>query len=79
MAVVKERVEGITPEVLADFNKMPEVLTAPEVAKILGISKSNAYNIFKEDDFPAIHLGQKRKVVTKESLRNWLTAKSKIE
>lgn len=50
---------------------------APEVAQLLGISRSAAYNLMHREDFPSFHIGR-RWLVTKDSLHAWLKDKSKI-
>lgn len=47
------------------------VYNVPEVAELLGISKSYAYQLVKEKRIPVLDLGR-RKVIPKESLEGWL-------
>lgn len=42
-----------------------------EVAKLLGINTTAAYELAKRKDFPAIRVG-KRIIVPKEAFRSWL-------
>lgn len=46
-------------------------LNAPEVAKLLGISRSSAYNLMHRTDFPSFNIGR-RWLVTQENLYVWL-------
>lgn len=50
---------------------MQEVLTAREMANYLKISRSHAYALLASDDFPTLHIGN-RKLVTMENLQNWM-------
>ena len=45
--------------------------SAPEVAQLLGISRSAAYNLMHRDDFPSFRIG-KRWLVRDSSLHEWL-------
>ena len=51
---------------------------APEVAQLLGISRSAAYNLMRRDDFPSFRIG-KRWLVRDSSLNEWLEKQSEIE
>lgn len=51
---------------------------APEVAQLLGISRSAAYNLIHRDDFPSFRIG-KRWLVRDSSLNEWLEKQSEIE
>lgn len=46
------------------------VVTIPEAAKLLGISRSFAYELVKRGDLPVVRLGR-RQLVPKEAL-SWL-------
>lgn len=49
-----------------------------EVAELLGISKSYAYHLAKENKLPILELG-KRKIILKVSLERWLQEKTSIK
>lgn len=51
---------------------------APEVAQLLGISRSAAYNLMHRDDFPSFRIG-KRWLVRDSSLNEWLEKQSEIK
>lgn len=44
--------------------------SVPEVAEILGISRSLAYKMVKEKKIPALEIG-KRRVIPKKELQKW--------
>ena len=48
------------------------ILTIPQAAKLLGISRNLAYDLAKQGKIPVIHLGQKRVVVPKAALEKML-------
>ena len=47
------------------------VYTVTEVAELLGISRSYAYEMVKEKKLPVLDLGR-RKVIPKSSLDEWI-------
>ncbi len=55
----------------SDYNNLPLTLSAEDISKVLGISKSACYNIFRREDFPAIIIG-KRKLVSRDKFLEWL-------
>lgn len=46
-------------------------ISVPEMAKVLGISRSMAYTLVNRADFPSARLGQ-RIVVPVDALKDWL-------
>lgn len=61
--------------VITSYDQLPIVLSVKTVAKILGISESKAYELFRSKDFPVIILGR-RKLVAKDKLIEWLNMKA---
>lgn len=58
---------------MKEINKddLPITLTVPEVAEILRINKSKAYELSHRDNFPAFNIGR-RIVIPREAFFNWL-------
>lgn len=54
-------------------NDLALILSAPPAAEFLGISRSLAYQLFRQKDFPTIQIGH-RKLVRREALLAWLDA-----
>lgn len=50
--------------------------SAPELAILLGISRSAAYNLMHRADFPSFRIG-KRLLVKRDKLTEWLDAQDK--
>ena len=48
-----------------------ELITVPEMAKILKISRSKAYDLIKQKDFPIIRIGKCIRI-NQNLLLNWL-------
>lgn len=57
---------------------LPAVLSASDVALILGISRAFAYNLFHSDGFPLITIG-KRRLVRTDKFLNWLELQERKE
>ena len=53
------------------FDELPLMLSVPDVAAVLGISRAGAYELVHADDFPKLRIGS-RIVVPKEELREWI-------
>lgn len=50
---------------------MPDVLDAGQLADVLHLSRSGAYNLLNKSDFPTLHVGGK-KMVMKQALIDWM-------
>lgn len=53
------------------YDQLPQMLSVPEVAVVLGISRAGAYELARSDDFPALRIGN-RIVVPKEKFIRWI-------
>jgi excisionase family DNA binding protein len=53
------------------YDQLPLMLSVPEVAVVLGISRAGAYELARSDDFPALRIGN-RIVVPKEKFIRWI-------
>ena len=58
------------------YDELPLLLNVKQVASLLGISDSGAYELIQEDGFPSLRIG-KRIVVPKEELRKWISDHTK--
>lgn len=47
-------------------------LTVEEMAESLGISRSVAYQLVREKDFPVIRVSERRLIIPIKSLEKWL-------
>ena len=50
---------------------LPDVLDVSQLAKVLHLSRSGAYNLLNKQDFPTLHVGGK-KMVMKQALIEWM-------
>ena len=57
--------------VYKSYDELPLFLSAKNVAELLGISISSAYELMQERGFTVLKIGS-RKVVPKEKFREWV-------
>ena len=53
------------------FDDLPLMLSAPEVAEVLGISRAGAYDLVRSAGFPHMKLGN-RILVPKDKFIKWI-------
>lgn len=53
------------------YDQLPLTLNAEDIAKVLGISRANAYVLMHSEDFPTLVIG-KRMVTPKDKLLRWI-------
>ena len=53
------------------FDDLPLMLTVIDVAEVLGISRTGAYELVRQEGFPALNIG-KRIVIPKEEFVRWI-------
>ena len=58
------------------YDQLPIMLSVTDMAKFLGISRTNAYELIHTEGFPKIQLG-KRIVIPKDKLLEWLNRQIK--
>ena len=61
--------------VYKSYDELPLMLSVPEVAAVLGISRAGAYELVRSDGFPALKIGS-RIVVPKEKFIEWVNAQT---
>lgn len=54
-----------------EFKELPHVLSASDLAGVLGVSTATAYNLLHRKDFPTLHVGT-RLMVTRDNLLAWM-------
>lgn len=58
------------------YDELPLFLSAKDVAKLLGVSLSTAYELMHEDEFPSLRVGN-RYVIPKEDFQKWVKENTK--
>lgn len=61
--------------VYKSYDELPLMLSVPEVAAVLGISRAGTYELVKSDGFPSLKIGS-RIVVPKERFITWIDAQT---
>ncbi|MDB7859601.1 helix-turn-helix domain-containing protein [Intestinimonas butyriciproducens] len=54
----------------------PLAVSAPEAARLLGVSKPTLYELMGREDFPAFKLGR-RTLISVDGLREWVRNQTK--
>ena len=57
------------------LDELPLMLSVPEMASVLGISRAGAYELVKEKRFPSLTIGS-RILVPRDKLIAWIDEKS---
>ena len=57
------------------FEELPLMLSVPEMASVLGISRAGAYELVKEKGFPSLTIGS-RIIIPRDKLIAWIDEKS---
>ncbi len=63
---------------VTSFDQLPITLKADQVAAVLGISRSNAYNLMRSEGFPTLHIG-KRMLVPRDKLVRWMDEQARVQ
>ena len=58
-------------ETFKSYEHLPLVLSVPEMAAALGISRAGAYELARSEGFPALRIGN-RIVIPKDKLQEWV-------
>lgn len=60
---------------IKNYDELPLFLNATDIANLLGVSKSTAYELMSNNEFPSIRLGG-RVLVERDKFINWLDKKA---
>ena len=63
--------EGVLLSKYKSYDELPLMLSVPEIAVVLGISRAAAYELARSKDFPSLRIGT-RIVVPKDKFINWI-------
>ena len=58
-------------ETFKSYEDLPLMLSVPEMAAAMGISRAGAYELARSEGFPALRIGT-RIVIPKDELREWI-------
>lgn len=66
------RKQTITRTEVTDWNQLPVVLEAREVAAVMGVDHEAVYAMARTPGFPAIWVSKRRVIIGRDALANWL-------
>ena len=58
-------------KIYTSYDDLPIMLSVPQLAVALGISRSSAYALARSEGFPALKIGS-RIVIPKDKLQDWI-------
>ena len=58
-------------KIYKSYEELPLMLSVPQLAAALGISRASAYALVKQDGFPSLAIGS-RIVIPKDKLISWV-------
>ena len=61
------------------FDDLPAALSVwPDLGRVLGCSKTTAYKIIKQKGFPALRVSQKKIVIPKDKLLQYIEQQAEV-
>ena len=67
------------PSIIKSKNELPLFLTVMDMAALLGISRSSAYELAAEEGFPKLKLVPGRVIIPRDRLLEWLDSQMSFE
>jgi excisionase family DNA binding protein len=61
----------VKKETFKSYEDLPLMLSVPEMATALGISRAGAYELARSEGFPVLRIGN-RIVIPKDKLQEWV-------
>lgn len=62
-----------------DSSQIPIVFDCKELQAILGISRSQAYQIMRQADFPVVEVSPRKHRIYRAAFLEWLERKSRLD
>ena len=60
-------------------DELPMFLSVMDLADLLGISRSSAYELVNEEEFPKLKIVQGRTIIPRDRLLEWLDEKTRYD
>lgn len=57
---------------IISYDAVPLFLNADDVANVLRISRAGAYTLMHSESFPTVYIGERRMVVPRDKLFEWI-------
>ena len=67
------------PSIIKSKDELPLFLTVMDMAALLGISRSSAYELATEEGFPKLKLVPGRVIIPRDRLLEWLDSQMSFE
>ena len=67
------------PSIIKTKDELPMFLTVMDMAALLGISRSSAYELAAEEGFPKLKLVPGRVIIPRDTLFEWLDERTSFE
>ena len=64
-------------ETFKSYEDLPLMLSVPEMATALGISRAGAYELARSEGFPVLRIGN-RIVIPKDKLQEWVDKQTEM-
>ena len=71
--------ESMKPSIIKSKDELPMFLTVMDMAALLGISRSSAYELAAEEGFPKLKLVPGRVILPRDTLFEWLDEQTNFE
>lgn len=69
-----EKQEVFMTEIYKNYDELPAMLSVPQLANFMGISRAGAYELVRQKTFPSMKIGT-RIVIPKDKLLLWIDEK----
>ena len=70
--ILRKAGESMKPSIIKSKDELPMFLTVMDMAALLGISRSSAYELAAEEGFPKLKLVPGRVIIPRDKLFEWL-------
>ena len=67
------------PSIIKSKDELPMFLTVMDMAALLGISRSSAYELAAEEGFPKLKIVPGRVIIPRDTLFEWLDERTSFE
>ena len=74
---IRKAGEPMKPSIIKSKDELPMFLSIKELAALLGISRSSAYELAAEEGFPKLKLVPGRVIIPRDKLFDWLEQQRK--
>ena len=77
--ILRKAGESMKSSIIKSKDELPMFLTVMDMAALLGISRSSAYELAAEEGFPKLKLVPGRVIIPRDGLLEWLDSQMSFE